>query len=85
MHQIRSKSARLNDTIRYEESGQCGLDLSLMVRLYNHESMLNNWNESNIKHIHVNIFKRESRYFHYNIRLDDSADAIADILQTQAS
>jgi DDE superfamily endonuclease len=40
MHQIQSKFPRMTDKIKYEEKGTRQLDLSLMIRLYNHQVVL---------------------------------------------
>jgi hypothetical protein len=62
----------------------CGVDGKDCTTTYNHQCSTIGMNQ--ILNTFMSTFSRESRYFNYNITLEDSADAtIADILQMQAN
>jgi hypothetical protein len=72
MHQIQSKFPRMTDKIKYEEKGIRQLDLSLMVRLYNHQVQHVGMNQ--ILDTYMKDTSAERSYFNYGV-IDATADA----------
>jgi DDE superfamily endonuclease len=72
MHQLKSKFPRMNDTIKYETRGHRLLDLSLMVRLYNHQCVSIGMNQ--ILNTYMPGESREYQYFDTSIVVDDTGD-----------
>jgi hypothetical protein len=81
MHQIRCKFPRMDDTIRYEERGVRRLDLSLMIRLYNHQCETIGMNQ--ILTTFMSQLSKEKKYFSYGGSLDATADELAEQLVIQ--
>ena len=63
MRQIQAKFPRMADTIKYEEKGGRRLDLSLMVRLYNHQVRCVGMNQ--ILDTYMKETSPEKRYFNH--------------------
>jgi hypothetical protein len=81
MHQIRCKFPRMDDTIRYEEKGLRRLDLSLMIRLYNHQCETIGMNQ--ILNTFMLQVSKEKKYFSYGGSLDATANELAEQLAMQ--
>ena len=80
MHQVRSKFPRMTDIIKYETNGQRGLDLSLMVRLYNHQCLSIGMNQ--ILNTYMSGNSKEYAYFGGSHALDETANnTLASLVQ----
>ena len=78
MHQIRCKFPRMDDTLKYETRGQRVLDLSLMIRLYNHQCQSIGMNQ--ILNTFMAHQSAEVQYFATGIFVDNNANYIAESL-----
>ena len=76
MYQLKSKFPRMGDTLPYEEKGHRGYDLSLMVRLYNHQCSTIGMNQ--IVNTYMFNSSPERRYFGF-ANTDPTADAWVDV------
>ena len=69
----------MNDTIVYEQRGQRQLDLSLMIRLYNHQCVSIGMNQ--ILNTYMVSDSKEFKYFGHNI--DATGNEILEALSIQ--
>lgn len=76
MYQLKAKFPRMADTLPYEEKGNRGYDLSLMVRLYNHQCCTIGMNQ--ILNTYMFNSSAERRYFGY-ANTDPTANAWVDM------
>ena len=70
MYQMKSKFPRMNDSIKYETKGKRQLDLSLMVRLYNHQCVSIGMNH--ILNTYMVKNSKEYKYFDAECVIDSS-------------
>jgi DDE superfamily endonuclease len=71
MHQLQSKFPRMTDKIKYEEKNVRQLDLSLMIRLYNHQALRLGMNQ--ILDTCMKQSSAERSYFNYGA-IETTAD-----------
>jgi hypothetical protein len=76
MHQLKATFPRMADTLPYEEKGNRGYELSLMVRLNNHHCSTIGMNQ--ILHTFMLDTSPERRYFCFP-NTDPTANAWLDI------
>ncbi|KAG7336804.1 DDE superfamily endonuclease [Nitzschia inconspicua] len=73
MRQIQAKFPRMTDKIKWEERGCRLLDLSLMIRLYNHQVRSIGMNQ--ILDTFMKETSPERRYFAYDVTVSQTANA----------
>lgn len=79
MHQIQSKFPRMTDTLLWEEVGKRRIDITLMVRLYNHQVQTVGMNQ--ILSTFMSESSAERSYFgHANLSIDEDANDIVSAL-----
>jgi hypothetical protein len=71
MHQLQAKFPRMADKIKYEENGERRLDISLMIRLYNHQVRRVGMNQ--ILDTYMMDSSPERTYFNHGV-IDNDAD-----------
>ena len=75
MYQLQTKFPRMTDTLPYEEKGNQGYDLSLMVRLHNHQCSTIGMNQ--ILNTYMSYSSPENHYFGYGA-VDPTANVWVD-------